>query len=128
MSRIARPVRTDPLRMRRHQRCALRTGGLFVKLLNSSSIWAALAFSAVQASAAEPTAAQETPATESSGALEEVVVSATKREESLQRVPVSVNAISGDQLNQNGIVRLQDVQLPSLTVQEGGLGNNVFIR
>ena len=60
--------------------------------------------------------------------LEEVVVSATKREESLQRVPVSVNAISGDQLKQSGVVRLQDAQLPSLTVQEGGIGNSVFIR
>ena len=99
-----------------------------MKLLNSSSICAALAFSAVQASAAEPTAAEQTSAIESPGALEEVVVSATKREESLQRVPVSVNALSGDQLNQSGVVRLQDAQLPSLTVQEGGLGNNVFIR
>ena len=64
----------------------------------------------------------------SSASLEEVVVSATKREESLQRVPVSVNAISGDQLKKSGVVRLQDAQLPSLTVQEGGLGNNVYIR
>ena len=43
-------------------------------------------------------------------------------------MPVSVNAISGDQLTKSGVVRLQDVQLPSLTVQEGGLGNNVYIR
>ncbi len=46
----------------------------------------------------------------------------------MQRVPVSVNAISGDQLTKSGVVRLQDAQLPSLTVQEGGLGNNVYIR
>jgi iron complex outermembrane recepter protein len=60
--------------------------------------------------------------------LEEIVVSATKREESMQRVPVSVNAVSGEQLQENGVVRLQDAQLPSLTVQEGGIGNSVFIR
>ena len=102
----------------------------------SSLIWAALALAAVQASAQEPTAADEAPAEGSSGQftegssapLGEVVVAATKREESLQRVPVSVNAISGDQLNKSGVVRLQDAQVPSLTVQEGGIGNSVFIR
>ena len=94
----------------------------------SGSIWAALTLAAVQASAQEPNAADVTPAAASSVQLEEVVVSATKREESLQRVPVSVNAMSGDQLKQSGVVRLQDAQLPSLTVQEGGLGNNVYIR
>jgi hypothetical protein len=46
----------------------------------------------------------------------------------MQRVPVSVNAISGDQLKQSGVVRLQDAQLPGLAVQEGGLGNSLFIR
>jgi iron complex outermembrane recepter protein len=96
--------------------------------LRSGSMWAALTLAAVQASAQEPTADDATSAGGSSASLGEVVVSATKREESLQRVPVSVNVISGDQLNHSGVVRLQDAQLPSLTVQEGGLGNNVFIR
>ena len=60
--------------------------------------------------------------------LQEVVVTATRREESLQDVPVSVNAVSGAELQQNAVVRLQDLQLPSLTVQETGIGNNIFIR
>ena len=93
----------------------------------SASIWSALALAAVQASAQETTSA-EVASDAIPSALEEIVVSATKREESLQRVPVSVNAISGDQLKQSGVVRLQDMQLPSLTVQEGGIGNSVFIR
>ena len=92
------------------------------------SIWAALALIAAQASAQEPSADDVTSAGASSASLEEIVVSANKREESMQRVPVSVNAISGDQLTKSGVVRLQDAQLPSLTVQEGGLGNNVYIR
>ena len=93
----------------------------------SASIWSALALAAAQASAQETTSA-ELASDAIPSALEEIVVSATKREESLQRVPVSVNAISGDQLKQSGVVRLQDMQLPSLTVQEGGIGNSVFIR
>ena len=39
-----------------------------------------------------------------SGALQEVVVTAQKRSENLQRVPISVAAISGDQLGAAGIV------------------------
>jgi iron complex outermembrane receptor protein len=93
-----------------------------VEFVKSGSILSALTLLSVQA------AAQEAAVDAASSGLEEIVVSATKREESLQRVPVSVNAISGDQLKQNGIVRLQDAQLPSLTVQEGGIGNSVFIR
>lgn len=60
--------------------------------------------------------------------LAEIIVTATRREESLQDVPVSVNAITGDQLQQGAVVRLQDLQLPSLTVLETGIGNNIFIR
>ncbi|HSC05253.1 MAG TPA: TonB-dependent receptor [Steroidobacteraceae bacterium] len=93
-----------------------------MRFLKAGSILSAMSFLGAQASA------QESSAEATSVALEEVVVSATKREESLQNVPVSVNAISGGQLQQSGVVRLQDAQLPSLTVQEGGIGNSVFIR
>ncbi|HKE44176.1 MAG TPA: TonB-dependent receptor [Steroidobacteraceae bacterium] len=104
-----------------------------MQFLKSGSILSALTLLAVQASAQETTApeaasADVAPAAVGASGLEEVVVSATKRQESLQRVPVSVNAIPGSQLQQEGIVRLQDMQLPSLTVQEGGIGNSVFIR
>jgi outer membrane receptor protein involved in Fe transport len=66
--------------------------------------------------------------TTSEAGLTEIVVTATRREESLQDVPVSVNAVSAAELQQNAIVRLQDLQLASLTVQETGIGNNIFIR
>ena len=99
-----------------------------MKFSKSGPIWAAMTLAAAQASAQEATAPEAASDEVASAALEEVVVSATKREESMQRVPVSVNALSGEQLKQNGVVRLQDAQLPSLTVQEGGIGNSVFIR
>ncbi|GAB3115026.1 TonB-dependent receptor [Aestuariicella hydrocarbonica] len=51
-------------------------------------------------------------------ALEEVVVTAQKRAESLQDVPVSVDAMSGDQLLKAGFRDVDDVaaQVPSLIV------------
>ena len=41
--------------------------------------------------------------------LEEIIVSAERREQSLQDVPISVTAFSGDMVNEGGITRLEDV-------------------
>jgi iron complex outermembrane receptor protein len=53
-----------------------------------------------------------------SGALEEVIVTATKRAESLQDIPVTVNAISATTIQEAGITDLLDVAalVPALTV------------
>lgn len=50
--------------------------------------------------------------------LEEIIVTATKRAESLQDIPVSVNALSADAIQEAGISNLNDVaaQVPSLTI------------
>jgi len=49
--------------------------------------------------------------------LEEVIVTATKRAESLQDIPVTVNAVTADTLQQAGVVDLADVAqlVPALT-------------
>ena len=51
--------------------------------------------------------------------LEEVVVTAQKREQSLQDVPIAVSALSGDALADAGIQNIVDIsrQVPSLEVQ-----------
>ena len=51
------------------------------------------------------------------GTLEEVVVTATKRAESLQDIPVTVNAVTAETLQAAGVVDLADVAqlVPSLT-------------
>ncbi|MCK7596657.1 TonB-dependent receptor [Microbulbifer sp. CAU 1566] len=51
--------------------------------------------------------------------LEEVTVTAQKREQSMQEVPVAVTAINSDQLMQNGISDLTDIQKlsPNTTLQ-----------
>ncbi len=50
-------------------------------------------------------------------ALEEVIVTATKRAESLQDVPVTVNAVTADTLQAAGIIDLADLSqlVPALT-------------
>jgi len=62
--------------------------------------------------------------------LEEVVVTAQKREESLQDVPLSVEAIAGDKLTDAGIVRMDDLKsyVPNLQMTETGIANNIYIR
>jgi iron complex outermembrane receptor protein len=57
----------------------------------------------------------------SGAALEEIVVTAERREENLQRVPVSVTAFSGDVLLERGTVRLEQLQsaVPGLTMNTG---------
>ena len=64
-------------------------------------------------------------------ALEEVVVTATKREESLQEVPVAVTALTSQALEQLGITNFNDyvMQLPGVTAGGTGPGQNtVYIR
>jgi outer membrane receptor protein involved in Fe transport len=78
-----------------------------------------------EAEAEAPTAAAQT-----STGLEEIVVTARKRSESLQDVPLSVVAVSGDLMQQQDIRRIEDLQykVPNLTLAETGLGTNIAIR
>jgi iron complex outermembrane receptor protein len=54
---------------------------------------------------------------QNSGALEEVIVTARRKEENLQTVPIAITAFSQAQLNQNNIESVQDLQyyVPSLS-------------
>ncbi len=53
----------------------------------------------------------------------DIVVTALKREQSIQDVPVAVSAISGEQLKTAGFQSLQDIasRVPSLQVQDNGI-------
>src|SRR5687767_10604446 len=74
--------------------------------------------------------AQSAVGAEDEFVLEEVVVTAQKREESLQDVPLSVEAVTGDKLADVGIVRLDDLKgyVPNLQMSETGIANNIYIR
>jgi len=62
--------------------------------------------------------------------LEEIVVTAQHREQSLKDVPISVAVVSGDFLRDNSIQKMADLQfsVPNFTMAESGIGTNVFIR
>lgn len=63
-------------------------------------------------------------------ALEEVVVTATKRVEGLQDVPIAISVMSGDAIEERGLTSLEDltVYMPNIHVAEGGAGTQLFIR
>lgn len=62
--------------------------------------------------------------------LEEVVVTAQKREQSLQDVPISVQTVAGVALEEQHLVEMEalSAQLPNIHVSESALGDKLFIR
>jgi iron complex outermembrane recepter protein len=82
--------------------------------------------SAATADATPAAAAQES----AGAALEEVIVTAQKRAESLQDVPLSVSAVSADKLFEAGINKISDLKnyVPSFFMVEGAGGNTISIR
>ena len=62
--------------------------------------------------------------------LEEIIVTAQKRVESLQDVPISVSAIPGQKLNDVGITDLQGITayVPNFSMNETGIANAITIR
>ena len=69
-------------------------------------------------------------AQEDTGMLEEIVVTAQKRQESLQDVPISVSVISGDKIVEAGIDNMDDLALyvPNFSKGESGAGAIIQIR
>lgn len=62
--------------------------------------------------------------------LEEVVVTAQKRAESLQDVPISVSAVSGDRMRDAQITNLESLTtfVPNFSMNQSGISNNITIR
>ena len=79
-------------------------------------------------SPAEPALAQQ----EGAAVLEEVIVTARRREESLQDLPLSVVAFSADQLQANAVYRVEQLDefVPNLTMRDGDRTGHarIFIR
>ena len=91
------------------------------------------AASAVGAALTSPAAAQDSPdeaqRTEDS-APAPIIVTAQRREENLQDVPIAATALSGDQLNDKAVQRLSDLQFaaPSVSITDQGLTQSVNLR
>lgn len=65
-----------------------------------------------------------------SAQLEEVIVTAQQRAESLQDVSVSMVAMSGETINELGINKMEEftMNMPAVTVAQNPIGNFLFIR
>lgn len=62
--------------------------------------------------------------------LEEIVVTAQKREQSLQDVPISISVIGGETLKDAGIDTIEDLQayVPNLQMTETGISTQLYVR
>ena len=73
----------------------------------------------------DPSAAQQ-----ASASLQEIVITAQRRSENLQAVPIAATALRGSDLAGKAVVQLNDLQYasPSLSIGNAGLSNTVNIR
>lgn len=78
-----------------------------------------------------PAAAQERPETPppEAGGLDEIVVTARKREENLQNIPIAVSVVSGEQLQKFNVTSVEKLTslAPQLVVGRSGTGNGAAI-
>ena len=86
------------------------------KVIYAAASLAAVAWLPTGAYAAQP-AGQSV-----AGAIEEVLVTARRREESLQTVPIAISAFGGEALQQRGVDSIQNLNAvaPNLSVMGGG--------
>lgn len=79
---------------------------------------------------APPGAEREVAAPQAGTGLDDIVVTATRREESLQRVPIAVSAVSGDQLARTGITNTRDLTqtMPALDFSRSNLVQQPTVR
>ena len=90
-------------------------------------VFSLLAFSG---SARAQSAAETSSAPDDGAKLEEVVVTAEKRGESIQNVPISMTALTGDSLRDAGITNATALgdQVPSLAIGNNGDSIEIFVR
>ena len=85
---------------------------------------------AAAASTAETAAPADTSAAEAQESSGEIIVTARKRSERLQDVPISIAAVSGATMQQQGIRKIEDLQtkVPNFKMTETGIGSQIAIR
>lgn len=103
-----------------------------IKLLLTSTLYAAIGFPTALV-AQQSNNSNNTEQTGSKYALEEVIVTAEKKSESLQDTPISLTAFSSERLETDGISNLSDIgsKVPSLTIEPFPINNatlRIFIR
>lgn len=102
----------------------MRTKGLFAISVAAVALSAGLASpAAAQDGSAGARASEDT-------APPVIIVTAQRREENLQDVPIAATALSGEQLNDKAVQRLEDLQYaaPSVSITDQGLTQSVNLR
>lgn len=114
---------------------AMGTFGLAVLLAPTGTLLAQGAPADGAAPAADSNAAANAPDasadnTASGGALQEVVVTAERRETNIQTTPISLSAISGDSLRSQQLETVSDLQktVPNMQVLDAGTYQSINIR
>jgi iron complex outermembrane recepter protein len=94
--------------------------------VNSSLSWAAVGTVLLASSPSFSQTAPDFRASSQVGALEEIVVTATRREETLNNVPISVTAFDSAKLDAQGAVSVDDIMrlTPGVTFSRSGFVNN----
>lgn len=92
------------------------------KILSTWAGLVAVAFFSSFASASD----SSTPAV--SGQLDEIIVTAEKRDSTIQQTAISITAITGEQILEQGLTSVEDVavQTPGISMRSGGPGQTEF--
>ena len=104
-----------------------------MKALMLSTSFAVTALVAAIALLSQPAQAADAQATSTDRLMEEVVVTARRREEGLQDAPIAVSAYTGETLDYRGVTKLNQIErfVPNLTLQNnpsfGGASNSAAI-
>jgi iron complex outermembrane recepter protein len=87
-------------------------------------------FAAAEAVPDTPTSQMAAPHSGDSSLLEEIVVTAQKKEESLQRVPIAVLVVSGKDLQEQGTPDLErlSTDLPAVSVRRSANSQRIIVR
>src|SRR5579872_5836285 len=92
----------------------------------TSVLTTALSCAVCLVSAAEAQQAPSSPAAGASGSdvLQEVIVTATKRSESLQQIPLSITAVTGEALEEKNAFNFEDYArgIPNVSFTDNGVG------
>ena len=102
-----------------------------MKINHKLALAVSAAIGASTAAHAAGDAATDQSATTSGGGLEEIIVTAQRREENLQNVPITMQAISGDQLKELNVTTIEEAVklLPNVTMPSNGPGmGNIYMR
>jgi iron complex outermembrane receptor protein len=96
----------------------------------SASVLVLVASGAVHAQTDPSDASSKAPATTQSGGIETVVVTAERRSENLMTTPISADVLTGGDLVNKGVLKVDDLQFvsPSVTVNNFGQGIDFNIR